>query len=193
VPGFESLSCVVAPCRDGFRVLTLERVPPISGESDFPFSDRASGPFHTTNCRRTKSAGDPDGRSGPVSTGAWFSLCQRSSDYGSPSSYYDSAVVTDQGGRTLGSISGQEGSTSGWHQAAAQLEDRGRSPLTVALVPRTPHQALPPTAEVEAPTIICVQLRAFHTTTTYTLVGGILNIPPTSQTRTPASKCTELQ
>jgi len=74
--GFESLSCVVAPCRPGSRVLASEWVQRISGESDLPFSDGPSGPIHTTICRRTESAGGPDGRSEPVSTRAGLPLSQ---------------------------------------------------------------------------------------------------------------------
>jgi len=85
-----------------------------------------------------------------------------SSDYGSPphlEPYSPSVVVTKQGGATLSSTSGPEVSTSGRHQATAQLEDRGRSPLIVglghptALAPHTAQPVLPPTAEVDIPTI----------------------------------------
>jgi len=119
-----------------------------------------------------------------------------SSDYGSPphlEPYSHSVVVTKQGGGTLSSTSGSEASISGRHQATAQLEDRGRSPPIVglghptALAPHTPQPVLPPTAEVDIPTITFLPQGAFHTTTgTHsTLVGGMQNIPPTLQTRTP--------
>jgi len=110
VPEFESLSGVLIPCRDGSRVLAPEWVSSISGESDLPFTDRPSGPIHNTNCRRrTESAGGPDGRSGPVSTVQGFHSAS-SSDYGLPphrEPYSPSVVVTEQGGGTLGSTSGQ--------------------------------------------------------------------------------------
>jgi len=88
-----------------------------------------------------------------------------SSNYVSPSHlepYFPSVVVTKHVGGTIGSSIGQEASTSdrGRHQATAQLEDRSRLPPIVGLdhptllLPCTPLQALPPTVEVEAPTII---------------------------------------
>jgi len=117
-----------------------------------------------------------------------------SSDYGSPphsEPYSLSVIITEQGDGTLGSTSGQEVGTSARHQATAQLQDRGSSPHIVglghptALVPRTPQPVLLPTAEVDIPTIIPLPLGAFHTTTHSTLVGGMPNIPPTLQKRTP--------
>jgi len=86
-----------------------------------------------------------------------------SSDYVSPphlEPYSPSVMVTKQGGGTLGSTSGQEVSTSGWHQTTVQLEYKDKSPPIIGLghptllVPGTLLQALPPTAEVEAPTTI---------------------------------------
>jgi len=145
VPGFESLSCVLAPCRNGTRVLTLEWVLPTSGESDLPFSDRPSGPIHTTNCRRTESAGAQmagQDQSPPVQG----FLSVSSSDYGSPphlEPYSPSVVVSKQGGETLRCTSGQDESTSGGYQATAQLEDRGRFPLSSYSRPGPPYSTGP--------------------------------------------------
>jgi len=98
---------VVSPCRDKSRVLTPEWAPPIFGVTS-----------HSQTALQVPST--PQGLHSTSSR-----------DYGLPSHlepYSPSVVITEQGGGTLGSTSGQEGSTSGRHQAAAQLDDRGRSP-----------------------------------------------------------------
>jgi len=148
---------MVAPCRDGFWVLTLEWVPPISGESDLPFSDHPSDLLHTTNWERR-------GPRWPVRTSlqlfrVFIQPVPVTMFAAAPWTIFSLFMVIKQGGWTLGSTCCQEVSTSGWHQAVAQLDDRGRPPLIVglchptALVPRTPQPVLPLTAEVDIPTI----------------------------------------
>jgi len=101
---------VAIPRQDGSRVHTPKWEPPISGVSDLPFSDRPSGPIHTTNCRRTESAGTQmagEDQSPPVQG----FLSVSSSDYGSPTHlvpYSPSVVVTKQGGGALSFTSGHE-------------------------------------------------------------------------------------
>jgi len=83
---------------------------------------------------------------------------------------------------------------SGRRQAAAQLDDRGRSPPIVglghptALVPHIPQEVLPLTVQVDIPIITPFPLGAFHHTTHSALIGKMLNIPPTLQTRTPTNE-----
>jgi len=134
-----------------------------------PFPERVASHYQTAH----QAPSSPHTVGGPRAPGAQMAGHDQSppvqgfhstssSDYGSPpylEPYSPLVVVTKQGGGIIGSTNGQEVSMSGRRQATAQLEDRGRSPPIVglghptALVPCTPLQALPPAAEVEAPTI----------------------------------------
>jgi len=152
---------VVIPCRDGSRVFTSEWASPISGECPPIHRPPFRSPLQYKLQEEDRERRGPRWpvrtsihlfrvftQPAPVTMGCRHTWNHTPPQWWLPNREAGPWLYQWTGGQYFCRL-----------QATAQLDDRGRSPPIVslghptALVPRIPQEVLPPTAEVDIPTI----------------------------------------